>query len=464
MATVNFNSIGSGIDFNTIRDAIIAQRSRPIVQLQAKSSDYSQKIDSLKKLNSILAKLTTSVEALKSRDLGNGRIASATDASILTVSATATAAVGETSVNVTRTATGLSQASRSFSSATAPLLSGGATTATFELRKGGAATGSVITIDSTNDSLNGLKDAINAANAGVSASIVDISGNGTDLQLVLNSKDTGAAGRVELVEASSTGTGTDLNLRSLNPPDNDFTKLDASFSVNGLQLTRSSNTVSDVLTGVTFNLKKAGTSNVNVTASNEITDKLNAFIGAYNEIVDAVAQQYTKDAKGRPTGVLAGENVLRDVQRQLRDAIGQNSITNGGTLTGFNEIGLNFEADGHLKIDNNVLSEKLKTKSDDVRALLFGKTAAETGLAQSIYTVADSLSNSTTGSVQTAIKGFETSITSTNASIERRTEVINRLRDSLTKQFAAADTAIGLLNSQQTSLTNVLKSLEPKRD
>lgn len=460
MATTSFSGVGSGIDFSVIRDAILDQRTRPVTQMQAKVSDYNSRIESLKQLNTALATLTTASEALINRDLGSGRSASATDASIITASASSTANIGSFDVVVTRLASNLAQASRSFATTNTAVLAGGATTGTFELRKGGAATGTPITIDTQNNTLEGLRDAINAANAGVTASIVDVTGDGTGNQLVLSSKDTGATGRVELVETSATGTLTDLNIRSLNPPDADFAKLDAQLSINGLAIMRSTNTVSDAVTGVTLNLKKAGSASVGVTQSSDIENKLRGFITAYNTIQDAIASQYKKDSKDRPTGVLAGDSTLRTVQRQLRDATSSLSLDNGGAYTALTDLGVTKDENGNLTLDSTVFNEKLKTNPEDVKALLFGAADAQEGLFEKFNTVSKNLSDTITGSVQTAITGYQSSVTSLNARISDRLEILQQLRTSLTKRFSVADAAIGQLNGQGTAITNLMKSLQ----
>lgn len=466
MATggASFSGVGSGIDFGVIRDAILTQRSRPITLMQSKASDYTTRIDSLKQLNTALASLTTAAESLTSRDLGTGRSVSTGDATIITASATSAANLGSFDINISRLATNLTQASRSYTSKTDPVLANSATTATFELRKGGAASGTSITIDSNNNTLEGLRDAINNANAGVTANIVDIKGDGTGNQLVLSSKDTGESGRVELVETTSTGTLTDLNIRSLNPPDNDFSKLDASITLNGLAITRPTNSFSDAVTGVTFNLKKAGSTTVGITQSTEIENKLRGFVKAYNDIQDIVGSQYKKDSKERPTGILAGDPLLRSIQRELRDALGIESKDNGGTFTALTEIGITRDNDGKLSIDSNTFNEKLKSNPDDVKALLFGKTSSDKGIFQNFHTVSSGMSDSITGSVQNSIKGYESSLKNLNNNITQRLESINRLRTSLTKQFSVADALIGQLNGQNTAITNVIKSLQSSSD
>lgn len=459
MASISISGVGSGIDFNAVRDAIINQKAIPITQLQSRVNKYNNRIESLKEFNLLLANLTNAANDLTRAEVGAGRSATAADPAIATVTATSAASLGTLNLNVTRLATSFTQASKSFASTDAPVLAGGSGSATFELRLGGAAEGTEITIDSSNNTLAGLRDAINAANSGVSASIIDLSGDGTQQQLVLNSTETGARGRVELVETTSTGTGASLELRSLNPIDGDFAKLDAAFSVNGLEVVRSTNNVNDAVSGLNITLKKTGATAIDVGRSGDVAEKLEAFVTAYNAIQDFVGTQYKKNADGLPTGVLAGDPVLRGVQKQMSSLMGITSEDNGGALTRLSEIGLSLSKTGKLELDKDVLNERITANAEDVNALLHGRTSAETGIFQSVHTVSNDLSDNITGTVQTAINGYEASIKNLNSTIEKRTAALNSYRDILTRRFAAADAAIGQLNGQGTAIGNLMKTL-----
>jgi len=464
-SSVNFSGLGSNIDFGMIRDAIISDRMQPISQLQTRSSNLGSHSSALKQLNGLLANLTSAAKALTDTTLGTGRSSSSSDSAVVSASTTTTATPGSIGLNVGRLATTLTQASTSFPSTSAALIAGGGTTATFELRKGGAATGTAITIDATNNSLAGLRDAINSADAGVTASIVDISGDGTQNQLVLTAKDTGAAGRVELVETTATGTDAALNLRSLNPPGavGDFSALDAQLTINGLTITRSTNTISDALTGVTFDLKKTGTATIQVTQASDISDNLETFVDAYNRVQTFISTQYKQDSDGKATGVLSGDSTLRLVQGQLRDALNSLSTDNGGSLTNLTDLGLTRDENGQLTLDSETLNSRLQSSLGDVKSLLFGSTPG-TGLFNSINTTFANLSDDVTGVVQTAINGYQSSIKTINQSILEQTRRINELKDSLTQQFAKVDAAIGQINGQGSALTSIIESLKPKNN
>jgi flagellar hook-associated protein 2 len=457
-AIASFSGLGSGIDFSQLTEAILAEKSRPVSQLQARSTQIGKINEALKQFNAKLATLTEATNALTNKELGNGRLASssATDKVLPTV--TAAAAPGTFTVSVTRLATSLTQSSRIYASADNAVLAGGATTATFELRLGGAATGTAITINSANNTLKGLRDAINAANAGVNAVIVDADGSGTQNKLVLNSTATGAAGRVQLVETTATGTQADLALTSLNPPGatNDFSDLDALFTVNGLTLTRATNTVSDAVNGVTFNLLSSGSSTIKVTANTgELETKIKAFVAAYNDVQDFMAGQYTKDATGKPNGTLAGDATLRSVQTQLRNTVGGSFAENGGTLSNLTQVGIGRDANGKLTLDSAALSQVVANSFTNTRALFSGLSATNTGLANKLHSAFKSLSDDVTGVVRNTITGNENSIKGLNKSISDQLDRINALRQSLSRQFAAADAAISQLNNQGSALTNI---------
>ena len=465
MATISFSGIGSNIDFSKITDSIVAERMQPVTALQTKSSGLGSRSSALKQLNGLLASLTAASTALTNKNLGLDRASTSSDGSVVTASTTTTAVPGSIALNIGRLATTLTQASASFPSTSAALVAGDplTATATFELRKGGAVTGTAITIDPTNNSLAGLRDAINSAGAGVTASIVDLTGDGTQNQLVLTSTATGAIGRVELVETTTTGTDAALNLRSLNPPGaiGDFSALDAQVTLNGLVITRPTNTITDALAGVTLNLHKVGLATVNVTQASDIADGLQKFVNAYNSVQTFITGQYKQDGNGQATGVLSGDSTLRLVQRQLRDTLNALSTTNGGPLTNLSDIGISRGTDDVLRLDNTVLGSKLQSNLSDVKSLLSGATDA-IGLFNGINTAFSNLSDDVIGVVQTAINGYQSSIKTMSKSIADQTARIFALKTSLSLQFAKVDAAIGQMNGQGTALTSIINSLQPK--
>jgi flagellar hook-associated protein 2 len=471
-SALTFSGLGSGIDFSKITEAILAERSRPLNQLQAKKDSLTNRNTALKSLNGLLISLKEAAKALTDQNLGSNRSATSTASNYVSATATSAATNGTINVEVTRLATKYAEASTAFNSTTASFLTsdggGGFQTATFELKKGGSSfeTPKTFTINASENTLEKLRDKINAADAGVTAAIVNVASSGTpQYKLVLNSKETGSANRIELVETSATGAGATLNMGSINPvgPVPDHSTLDASLKVNGLSISRSTNSVTDAITGVTFNL--AGVGSANITVSNDtvsITNKLNAFAKAYNDVQDFIANQYKTGTGGKPSGVLAGDPTLRAIQEQVRSIVTKDSTDNGGAFKSLAEIGIGRDSSGRMSIDNAILSEKLDKSLSDLQALLSGKTTDKKGIAHSLETTFNTLSDSISGVVQTAINGNTNSINSLEKSINAQLDRMAALKKSLTIQFGAAEKAISQLNGQGSSLSNIMKSLEPK--
>lgn len=456
---VNFSGVGSNIDFSVITDAIISSKSRPISLLASKRSNISSQGDALKQLNAKLITLKSAAEGLNDRTLGTGLTVASSTSSTLTATVSSTASPNTVNVDVLRLATNLSQASKDFSSPNATILAGGAPSASFELRQGGATTGINFTISdaNNNNSLTGLRDAINAADAGVTASIVDVSGDGTKNELVLSSTATGAAGRVELVETTSTGTATALNLRNLNPVSGDFSELNSSIKLNGLTISRPTNNITDAITGVNLDLKATGSSTITVTANTTaFKSKLGSFIDAYNDLQSFVSSQFTKDGNGKPTGILAKDSTLRLVDQQIREVATAVAGNNGGSFKQLSDIGITRKDDGKLALDQTVINDKLKSSFSDLQALFTGKTDGQKGLANSFTTLFDGLGTA----ADTAVKNINTSIQNINKNIQDQQARLEDLRTALTRRFSIADAAIGQLNSQSSSLTSILKGLE----
>jgi flagellar hook-associated protein 2 len=290
---------------------------------------------------------------------------------------------------------------------------------------------------------------------------VDVSGDGTQNQFVLTSTATGQAGRVQLVETSSTGLGASLGMRSLNPPlaTTDFSDLDASLSINGLSITRGNNNVTDAVAGLSLKLQKTGTTSVAVSASADIQTKLQAFVSAYNAVQGLINAQYKPNSNGAPSGVLVGDPVLRNIQAQMRTAINSISTSNGGSLRNLTDIGIGRDSNNLLTLDTTALTTKMASNSNDVIALLKGVNG-NTGLFSGIYAASNNLSDGVSGQVQTAIIGYQSTIKSINQRVAEQTDRINKHAAALTKQFAAVDAAIGQLNGQSTALTNMLAAME----
>ena len=439
MPTVTSLGAGSGIDLEGLITKLMDAERIPLTTLQNKESSFNSQISALGSLKSSLSALQTAADALKP-SIGQTALAKfATYTATLadTSIASATANTGAIAGNYSLVVGQLAQAQQQQS--TPSLVPAIGDTLSFAFATDGATRNKTITIDSTNNSLAGLRDSVNNANMGVSATIV----NGTSgPQLILTSQ-AGAANAVTL-----TGTGSLATAFTQTVPPKD-----AQFTINGIAATSSTNTVTGVLDGVTLNLTKTGTTTLSVTQDNttNLTTSLNAFIKAFNASNALMKTQGAYDQTTKVAGPLQGNSTLRDAQSSLRSMLF--ATTAGGTSTyqRLSDIGVSVAADGSLTLDSTKLSTALSKDANGVAAVV---SAVGTAYSNKMGQITGS-----TGSIQIATDGANALLKSL---LNRESDMQRHLTDieaRYRKQFTALDTLVASMKSTSTYLTQQLASL-----
>jgi flagellar hook-associated protein 2 len=237
-----------------------------------------------------------------------------------------------------------------------------------------------IVIDSSNDTLQGLANAINDSDAGVSAGVID---TGSGFQLVLSADETGTANAVSIsVSGDSAGTDTDaqgLSRFAFNTSmdagaglNETIAASDAVMSINGVEVTRSTNSFENVIDGLTFDLTATGTSTVKVEQDlGAVADRVQGFVEKFNglqETIDALAGFNAESGSG---SLLTGDSVIRGIQNQLRQVLTR--VVPGledASVRSLADVGIttNFET-GSLEFDREEFMAQLKANPDDVTAL-----------------------------------------------------------------------------------------------
>jgi flagellar hook-associated protein 2 len=454
MATVQFNGLITGLDTNALINGLIKVERGSIDLLQQQKVRFQAQQGVFTTLSSRLTSLKSSAQALSLSVDFNKRAAASSDTSVLTATADSTAQIGTHNVTVDQLAKTRSVQSTSFASTTAAV-----TTGTLTITVG--STNTNITIDATNNTLTGLKDAINNSGAAATASIVQVSTS--DYRLVVQSKNTGTANTFTL-----SGTLTDPG-GSLNGHTEVQAARDAVFFVNTLQITRSSNTVSDVITGVTLTLLKEGNRNglldasptdplSTVTVSSDtaaIKSSIQKFVDAYNDVAKIVNDQLKLDPTTKRQGALAGDPVLRGVLSQLRAELSRT----GGIGTGFkylSDIGISFEKDGTLKVNDTKLTAALSKDPTGVSNLFL---SSQNGIGKRIPDAVDDFISLVDGTLTFRQKGINTSITGTDKKITREEARIAALEKKLIDQFSSLEKLVSQFNAQGQFLSQQLGSL-----
>jgi flagellar hook-associated protein 2 len=449
MANIQFGGLATGLDTKSLIDGLVGAETASYITPLAKQKTLAQaKQGVLNTLSSSLATLKNSVQALSLTTDFNKRTVSSSDASVLTATADSSAQSGTFNVTVSSLAQAKSlQSSTSYSSTTAAIGTG-----TLSITVGSTAT--LITVDSTNNTLVGLKDAINNSGAAVTASIVNVSASTTpQYTLVVRGKSTGTANDVTIASTLSSGSdpfvggGTVVQAAA-----------DAQLSVNGLSLSRSSNTVSDAIPGVTLSLVKAGSSSTVAVASDTgaLVSNIKKFVDAYNAVSKMAKDQFSLDpTTGRQQGTLAGESVLRSVVSRLRSALEVSGTNDSGPRT-LSDLGISFQRDGSLAVNEGKLSTALTNNLTEVRDLF---VSVKNGFGKRIPDVVDAFIGTGVGALTARIDGLGKVVGNLDKKITSEQRRIATYQQNLTKQFTSLEKLVSDLQSQGQYLTSHLAIL-----
>jgi len=392
----------NSIDVNSIVSQLMQVESRPITQLQAKEAKYLAKISAYNAVKGSLTSFQTALNTLNSPSTFSSLTAAASDSSVLSATASSVAAPGNYAITVNKLAQAQTLASAGQASTTASIGGGAATKVTFEFGSitGGTLTNGVyagagfapdatkpplsLTIDSSNNSLQGMRDAINKANVGVTASLVNDGAPGTPYRLMLTSS---ATGEQRSLKISTDGADPAVSALLSHDPagtqgfSQTVAAQNATLSINGLAISSATNSVSDAIAGVTLNLSKAGGATTNLAVSNNsaaVTTAIQGMVKAYNEANNVIKTMTGYNATTKTGGVLLGDSTIQSIQSKMR-ATFASALGGAGdsALTNITQVGISFQKDGTLVVDNAKLQKALTEHFDDFAGLFAsaGKTS-----------------------------------------------------------------------------------------
>jgi flagellar hook-associated protein 2 len=250
----------------------------------------------------------------------------------------------------------------------------------------GTQTISTITLDPADQTLAGIRDAINKANMGVTASIVS-DGSSSPYHLVLASTKTGANATMKIAVSNSDGSPADpalANLLSYDPAGTQALQQtsaaqDTLLNVNGIAVQSHTTDVSDAISGVTISAKQTGASSLTVardTAS--VTKAINGFVSAYNTLNSTISKLTGYNADSKQSGALQGDFTVRSIQSQLRAQLGH-AVQGLDGLTTLSQIGVSFQKDGSLAVDTAKLNKAMTSNYSDIAGLFAAVGQASDG-------------------------------------------------------------------------------------
>lgn len=452
MAGISAPGLGSGLDINGIISKLMAVERLPLTVLARKEAGQQARLTAFGSLKGALSSLQTAARTLATESTFTGRTATAADSSVLTASASSSAAAGSYAINVTRLAKFHALRSNTNYAATTDTFH----TGTLSITIGGGAAVNVA-IDGTNNTLAGIRTAINEANAGVTASIVN---DGTTNRLVLTSKTSGADGAIA-VGVTDSGSGGTHALTGLASAHMVVTQTadNANLTINGIAISRASNTISDALEGLTLSLKKEGATTLTVAQNTgAVTTAVNAFVKAYNDAVGQIKSMTAYDAANRRASVLTGDSTARGIQSQLAALASAQVSGIAGGIARLSDLGIRVQADGTLAADNGRLTTALADQDIDVAALFTRSTAGNEGIAVRFNTLLEGMVGSA-GLIAGRTDGINASI----QDIRQRGESLQLRLEQIEKryraQFTALDTLIASMNQTSQFLSQQLANL-----
>lgn len=468
---ISFSGLASGIDSKSLIQAILDQqrtaRRDPLVQQKADREDT----------NSALSELKTKLAALQStlRDfssLSGGAVSKqATSSDETKLSATASNAAVNGSYTVTTTQLAQSETysfqstAGTYSSSTAAVASGinNADPAVNRTLSFSIGTSSPETVDveiTSSTTLEDVANQINSSSDRAQASVVNVGSSATpDYRLLVTSTTEGTEEGAITVTVGSSITGQNA---FNNNTENNAT--DAQFTISGIggTITRSSNTISDLITGVSFSLGATGSASVSIGSDVETTKaKVSDFVDQFNEIVSFINDNNlvsVEQASGGGTeavfGVLKSTNVDESVLNSIRSAISGSGYSGGSSVSVFSDLGITTQRDGTLAFDESVFESAVSDEPDSVNQILktFSDTASLTGGTIDNYIRFNGLFDVTTNNNSEQIKTLDDKI----ARVE---EELVRQEERLRIQYSHLESVIGGLQSQQSTLSSALSGL-----
>ena len=441
--TISSSGIGSGLNVSQIVTALMDAEKGPLNSINKSISSDNAQISAYGSISSQISSFQSAIAGLITPSNIKATTASSSSTSVLSVSNDGTALAGEYKItNVTLASPQVLTSDISNTAYTSISSSIGTT---------GSITISGTTITPTSYTVAGMVEAINNANiSGISATMTNLGSSAApDYQIrIVNTSDTAAT-----IALSAGNDFTGLA----------FTSADAvagSVTINGNTVTRSTNTITDLVPGLTINLVGAGNSTITVAQdSSALSSKISAFVTAFNTLDKSLKDISSYDATAKKGAALYGDATIVSLRREIRSIItstlGVNATTSYNRLS---QVGVSFKSDGTLSLDSTALNTAISANFNKV-AKLFSGTGVSTdslGLHGFAYQLNTVLTTATgiDGSITNRKSSLQSDVRRLQARAEQEQLRLADLQQMYQKQYTALDRTVSSLNSMASYLTN----------
>lgn len=450
------SGLGSGLDINGLVSQLMSAESRPLTLLKAQQKTVSTKISAYGQLSSALANFQSALKGLS--ESGLSAVSASSSASALSATSGSGATPGSYSVSVSQLAQSHKLVSPGFASDSTDL---GAGTLSISI-----AGGAPVNLAPASNSLRDIRDAINASGLGVSASIVN-DGSASGYRLAIAGKDSGAGQTLSLSGSGALASfsydpaapvtfGYDAGG---NPPavmSQTQAAQDAKITLDGMNISAPTNTISGAIAGVTLQLTQVTATPATISVARDdaaVKSAVNAFVKAYNEVRSLVGTQTAFNEASKTGAVLYGDSGPKSILSQLRATM-TSAVAGAGSLDVLSDIGLSFQKDGTLTINDAKLQTAIDTVPADLKALFSGTDGIATRLGTQLT---DMLGEQ--GVVGTRTEGLNATqrrLSQRETSLQARLDAIEaRYR----AQFVRLDAALTRMQGTSNYLSQQLSAL-----
>jgi flagellar hook-associated protein 2 len=440
---------GAGFDTKKIVEALVnAERAPTEARINSKIAESDAKISGLGKAVSVLSVVKDAAERLNDAKDFNTFTVNNSQESAFSATSTTSARAGSNNITVSQIAQEQRSVSNAFASETNAF---NANPITVSISVGSSnPTTTDITV--TDASLQGTVSAINAANLGVTAEIVDTGAAGDRYRIQLIG-ETGAENAFTLTSSDSALTFSSVQ-----------TATDAQLNVNGIDFTRSSNVIDDVITGVTLSLNTVTSGAANLSISQDDSQaraNIVDFVAIYNE-----AQRQLKELSNSSVGgELAGDSIFRSLTSSLRSLVLGTSSSASGNVSNLSDMGISVSRTGELNVDDTKLDNALANNYADVVKMFSANTDDQTASSTAAAGLAGDISNLIADATDANSYLLTQQDTLADANSARQEELsdladrMERVEERYNRQFLAMQQIIDQMNSTRESMESSFENL-----
>ncbi len=469
---ISVGGLISGIDTQGVVEQLTELERRPITKLQQREAAYQVQLTSYGSLRSALADLRSAASALNSAtDFNQFKGVSSNEGSF-TASVFSTAHSGSTSISVQS----LAQVHKIRSEAFGAEEAVGEGTFTLQLGEGDP----VEIATSAEDTLADVAQKINGAQRDVLAAVIT---DGDNAYLTLTGQKTGEANTIRLEVTSEVpdpenpedpGDLTDNKglSRLLYIPGGEDNRLletqastDATMTVDGVQVSRDTNVVSDVIRGVTLTLngttdpERPETLTVN-RDTGAIAGRINAFVDAYNAVSEFFSEAQGYDPETEKAGVLQGDSTANLIRNRLSNAVAGSVTAGAEGLSRLSDLGITLDKEGKLQVDSTALTDALQYRFHDVKTFFSANREGEKGFGVNMMAALDRTLSTTNGELAVRTNGIQTSVDRIEKDIQRHESRISRTQARLHAQFENMERLLGQYQQVGDFLDQQLQSIQ----